>query len=72
MTTDWDHSYTHDFSEEWEEEPLIEHRRADVCPLCHLKPCIGWCYNARHETTAQEGSITTENVREERGRRDLE
>ena len=47
MTTDWDHSYTHDFSEEWEEEPLIEHRRADVCPLCHLRPCVPWCYNAR-------------------------
>jgi len=69
---DWDHSHTHDFSEEWEEKPLVGDRHMDVCPLCHLKPCVPWCYNIRHEDTHQEGSIITENVRDERGRRDLE
>ena len=71
MTTDWDHSYTHDFSEEWEEEPLIEHRRADVCPLCHMKPCMKDCYNAGATRYSGTEAGYNQDV-EERGRRDLE
>ena len=67
MTNDWDREYSWDFSKEWDEKPLIEHRLMDVCPLCYLRPCVKDCYNA--------GKVLYSDAEadyKERGRRDLE
>ena len=64
---DWDREYSWDFTKEWREKPLIGDRRMDVCPLCHLKPCMKDCYNA-----SATGYSGTEADYKERGRRDLE
>lgn len=67
MPNDWDHDYSWDFTKEWDEKPPIGDRRMDVCPLCHLKPCIQWCYNA-----AATGYSGMEADYKERERKDLE
>jgi hypothetical protein len=77
MTTDWDHDYSWDMTQEPHEESLVGDRRMDVCPLCHMRPCLQDCYNVgmAHYSSMEADYNARDDPQEEpeeRERRDLE